>query len=167
MSLDLSSMSFYLSNMSLDLSNMSLDLSSISFDPCLNRRSGMAGNLFSRPVLKYLLVGNLKNFTLSIHANAFCMLCFKRESRPETQHGTGCIQDPKHNVGQVSNGNRDPKHNVGQVPNGNRDPTWDTGALGHTGLHTGPETQRGTNRHLMQTWIQRGTLKTTWGYKNG
>ncbi|GFT16300.1 hypothetical protein TNCV_3800181 [Trichonephila clavipes] len=106
-------------------------------------------------------------------------------------------RDLKHNGGGrpadvASNVNRDLKHNVGQVSNGNRrgtgvkrESTWDRcqtgidvdrcqtgidvgqGALGHTGLQTGPETQRGTNRHLMQTWIQRGTLKTTGGIKTG
>ncbi|GFX65623.1 hypothetical protein TNCV_4093181 [Trichonephila clavipes] len=74
-SFDLSSMSFY-------LSNMSWDLSSISFDPCLNRRCGVAGNFFSRPVLKYLLVGNLKNFTLSIHTYVFGIVCVPFKSRP-------------------------------------------------------------------------------------
>ncbi|GFW72871.1 hypothetical protein TNCV_3172991 [Trichonephila clavipes] len=79
-------------------------------------------------------------------------LCGIQESRPETQCGTGCIQESKHNVGQASNGNRDPKHNVGQ------------GGAGAHGASNGNPTGN-VDQPTPPAGIK--TLNTTWGYKNG
>ncbi|GFT46042.1 hypothetical protein TNCV_2773351 [Trichonephila clavipes] len=66
-----------------------IDLSSISLDPVA------LGWQETPPRAKNICWWKFENFTLSIHTYAFCILCFKRVSRPETQHGTGGIQDQR------------------------------------------------------------------------
>ncbi|GFT72076.1 hypothetical protein TNCV_2715431 [Trichonephila clavipes] len=55
--------------------------------------------------LKNLLVGNLKNFTLSIHGYVFGIVCVPFKSRPETQRWGIKTGEKGHKAYKKSRGN--------------------------------------------------------------